>query len=296
MNDPMAKIMRLDSEKSQSLIHSAHRLTAAGKLARQHYHRTPLTRDFSAEQDAINAWPTVTVCYSGIEQAIKFLLKIQGKLKERDKYESDSHWVGALFQKLTEEEREVIRESYSIYQSLYDHIEPKTADDFLREIDKGYTTWRYFLLDGIPPPTTHCGAMLEIWFALGNIIEARVFKNRRLYHCADRFHTYLSKCIYRAWEKYTDPETGAEKATVEDLNRWFGSWDRLLISWAKVLQGHATSTSELDVLPHTEKILLESIDIARECARSDHDFSYFIYRTEEHGIVWDHQAKRFEAS
>ena len=294
MNNSMTKITRLEGDKRQSLIRPAYRLISTGKLMRQYYHGIPLGQDRVEEQNAINAWATVTVCYSGIEQAIKFLLKIQENLNEIPR-DYKHHRIGVLFQELTEEQREVVGESYSIYQSLHDYIELKTVDDFLGEIDNGYPAWRYFPLEGIPPPTTHCGTMLEIWFALTNIIEARVFKNRELYHCAHRFHTYLSKCVNKAREKYADPETGEDKATNEDLNRWSGPRDCLLNSWAKMLHGHATSTNELDVLPHTKKILLASIDIAKERAQSDQDFSYFLDRVQDPGITWNPRGKRFEA-
>ena len=49
---------------------------------------------------------------------------------------------------------------------LHDYIPPETADCFLDAIDSGYPTWRYFLLEGEMPPSTHPGAMLEIWSAL----------------------------------------------------------------------------------------------------------------------------------
>ena len=294
MNNPMAKIARLEGEKRQSLIHPAHRLISTGKLMRRYYHGIPLGQDLVEEQNAINAWATVTVCYSGIEQAIKFLLKIQKNLNEFPR-DYKHHRIGALFQELTEEQREVVRESYYIYQSLHNYIGPKTVDGFLGEIDNGYPTWRYFPLEGFPPPITHCGAMLEIWFALANIIEAIVFRNRELYHCAYRFHTYLSKCVNKAREKHADPETGEDTATTEDLNRWSGPRDCLLNSWTEMLHGHATNTNELDVLPHTKTILLASIDIAKECAQSDQDFSHFLDRAQDPGITWNHRKKRFEA-
>ena len=295
MNNPMAKITRLEGERRQSLVGPANRLTSAGELMRKYYHRLPLGQDHFEEQNAINAWITVTVCYSGIEQAIKFLLlRIQ---KNLDEIPEDywHHRIGALFQELTEEQREVVRESYSIYRSLHDYIKPETVDAFLWEIDKGYPVWRYFLLEGGKSlPTTHCGAMLEIWFALSNIIEARVFSNRELYHCARRFRTLVSRCVHEARKKYADPETGEDEATNEDMVRWSGSRGCLLNSWAKMVHGHAIRTNELDVLPHAKTVLLASIDIAKKCAQLDQDFSYFLHRAQDPGITWNHREKRFE--
>lgn len=290
MSNPMAKITRLTEEQRQGMIRPAHRLTSASKLARRYYHGIPLRQDLVEEQNALNAWATVTICYSGIEQAIKFLLKIQGSLPSNYQH----HRIGTFFQKLPKEQREVVRESYSIYQSLHNYIEPEIVDDFLSIIGDGYIVWRHFLSDGGKLPTTHCGAMLEIWSALANIIDARVGKNPGLYHCARRFHTYLSRCIYQARQKCADRETGEDIETTKDWNRWQNSHDCLLNSWANWLQQHATGTNELNMRPSTEKILLASVDLAKECAQSDQDFAYFLNRAEKHDITWDHQAQRFK--
>ena len=293
MSDPMANIKPIAGEQRNGFRRPAHRLINTGELVHRYYHSIPSQQDLFAEQDAINAWPTVTACYSGIEQAIKFLLKIEGNLNAgRDG--DEHHRIGTLFQKLAEEQRQVIRKSYRIYQSLHDYIGPKTADDFLGEIDKGYSRWRYFLLEGRKPPTTHYGAMLEVWSALANIIQARVFTNHGLYHCARRFDKYLKDCVHEAWQQHADPETGATKETAADLNRWQKSSSCLLNSWTKILRCHAASANELDVLPLTKDILLASIGRAKKRAQSDQDFAYFLERAERSGIIWNNLTKRFE--
>ena len=291
MDNPMANITPLTGEQRQNLIRPAHRIISAGKLARRYHHEILLQQDLVAEQNTINAWATVTVCYSGIEQAIKFLLRIQGNFSSEDWH----HRIGTLSQELLREEREVIRKSYSIYQSLHNYIGPKTADDFLGEIDKGYPAWRYFLLEGGQLPKTHCGAMLEIWSALADVIEARVFRNNDLCHCARRFEIYVGKYVNEARQQYAARENGGEAAEItEDLGRWMAPRGYLLNAWANMLQHGTANANELGMLPRTREILLTSIDFARKYAQSDQDFAHFLDRAERHGITWNHLAQRFE--
>lgn len=291
MGNLMASITPLAGKRRQNLILPAHRMIDARKLTHRYYHKVPLQPDLFAEQNAINVWATVTVCYSGIEQAIKFLLGVQENFSSNDLH----HRIGTLSQKLLREELEIVRKSYSIYQSLHNYIGPKTADDFLEEIDRGYPAWRYFLLEGGQLPTTHCGAMLEIWSALADVIEARVFRNNGLYHCARRFTTCLTKCVNKALQQYAVRETSGEVIEItEDLRRWVRPRSRLLNSWVHMLQHCAADANELDMLPRTKEILLASIELAKKCAQSDQDLAHFLNRAEKHDIVWSHLTQCFE--
>ena len=176
VSDGMKKIQPLDSLGKEEFFRPASRLIEAQYKQYRSYHERPIQRDMFADYDAIAAWGTVTCCYSGIEQAMKCLLQLRGAFKRKKHWH---HCIGKLFRELASEEQDVLRVSYAIYRSLHDYIPPETVDCFLNAIDDGYNTWRYFLLMGEMPPTTHPGAMLEIWSALTDILLARsVYESR----------------------------------------------------------------------------------------------------------------------
>ncbi len=82
MNDPMGAIVLLDPRKRDRFLHPASRIIETCELLHRTYHKNPVKRDVFAEYEAIAAWSTVTCCYSGIEQAMKCLLKMAGLYKK----------------------------------------------------------------------------------------------------------------------------------------------------------------------------------------------------------------------
>ena len=167
------------------------------------YNMHPVYPDLSAKYEAIAAWATVTCTYSGIEQAMKCLMQMRGTYihKSRSQGGHKHHDIGKLFQDLASDEQEVLRVSYAIYRSLHEYIPPETVDCFLDEIDDGYPTWRYFLLEGVMPPTTHPGAMVEIWSALTQLLKARAFKNHGLTTVKQRIDFRLREIHLNAAKK-----------------------------------------------------------------------------------------------
>ena len=168
MKDVIAEITPLDSVKKKSFLRLAHRLILAHRQIDLSFQAHSIQQDVIAEVDAINAWSVVTCSYSGIEQTMKCLLQMQDNYVDKRPNEGGDrhHHIGKLFKKLTNQEKSILRASFSVYRSLHDYIPRETADDFLDTIDEGYESWRYFLLEGSKvdkwPPTTHPGAMLEI--------------------------------------------------------------------------------------------------------------------------------------
>ena len=155
----MKSIEKLGDDCRDRFIHPAHRLIGAYRNTKSHYDSNPSQRDMDAEYEAVAAWMIITCCYSGIEQSMKCLLQMNGSFSKDDHFH---HNIGELFQDLTSEEKQILRTYYSVYRSLHTYIPPQSADCFLTAIDSGYAKWRYFLLEGEKPPTTHPGAMLEI--------------------------------------------------------------------------------------------------------------------------------------
>ncbi len=68
-----------------------------------------------------------------------------------------------LFGRLEDGDKQEISRAFESFVSLHDYITIRTVDDFVESVGRGYTRWRYMLLDGaqgIPP--NHIGALLEI--------------------------------------------------------------------------------------------------------------------------------------
>ena len=293
MNDGMDKITPLDSCRMEEFSRPASRLIEARVKQHRSYHERPIQRDMFAEYDAIAAWSTVTCCYSGIEQSMKCLLEMRGIIDRK------THWLGKLFRKLAPEEQHVLRFSYAIYRSLHNYILPETVEIFLDKIDQGYSqsekpvpgynTWRYFLLEGEMPPTTHPGAMLEIWSTLTDILQARVFTNHGLNSVEQRIDHHLD------WVDHIY-ETGAGQRERDDIIRWMRKSHKNvpMNAYADLFYHHAESSLDLiEVLPSTREILNTMVGIVKD-TWVDNDFDYFLRRAQMGEIVWNPDKNLFE--
>lgn len=296
MNGGMKKIIPLDSAGKERFFGPAGRLIEAQRKQYRAYHEHPIQRDMIAEHDAIAAWGTVTCCYSGIEQAMKCLLQMRGAYidKPQSKGGHRHHNIGKLFQDLASEEKDILSVSYAIYRSLHDYIPPETVDSFLQAIDDGYPTWRYFLLEGQMPPTTHPGAMLEIWSALSDLLRARIFTNHGLNSVENRIkHNLYHLGLQKAWTKHGNTDIGQRE--IDDMNRWMKRYDSVpLNAYAHLIYHQAESTlDEIEVLPSTREVLRTMVDIIKE-KWVDNDFAHFLRRAQTEEIAWNPDKNRFE--
>ena len=291
MNDGMDKIALLDSCRREEFNRPASRLIETQNMQHRTYHERPIQRDMIAEYDAIAAWGTVTCCYSGIEQAMKCLLEMRGAFKRKKHWH---HCIGKLFRELASEEQDVLRVSYAKYRSLHDYIPPETVDSFLDAIDAGYETWRYFLLEGEMPPTTHPGAMLEIWSALSDILQARVFTNHGLNSVEQRIDYYLDEKLDKAWPEHAN--SGIGQREIDDMNSWLRKSHKNVPrnAYADLFYHHAESTLDLiEVLPSTREMLNTMDGIVKD-TWVDNDFDYFLRRARMGDIVWNPDKNLFE--
>lgn len=283
MNDGMNKITPLDSLRKNEFQPPVRRLIQAQQRQHRSYHGHPVQQDMFAESNAIAAWSTVTCSYSGIEQAMKCLLRM------RDIKYPKNHYIDKLFQYLSPEEKEALRVSYGIYRSLHDYIPPETVDCFLNAIDDGYTAWRYFLLDGKVPPTTHPGTMLEIWSALKDILLARVYLNHEMYSVEQRINHHLD------WVDHIY-KVGAGQRERNDIIRWMQESHKNIIinAYIDLFFHHAESTLDLiEVLPSTREVLNRMVGIVKD-KWVDNDFSHFLSRAQMGEIVWNPDKNLFE--
>ncbi len=304
MKNVMQKINMLNDDEISKFKNPAHRIMEASEQMFRSFHANPIQRDFSSEFEAIAAWSTVTCCYSGIEQALKCLLKMQGTFIDKPAREGGHrhHDIGKLFKDLAPEEQDVLRVSYGIYRSLHDCIPPETVDCFLDGIDKGYTTWRYFLLDGRKSddwPTPHPGAMVDIWSALSNIICARVYCNHGLQTVKQRIDIHLREEHIRA-ERESDDERD-----IRHINEILGWQQRdcfLDINvYSSLLYCHGNG-KPLHVDPQSASVpeeltrlpVLKAFTRNVRQRKNDNDLSHFQHRAETSRIVWNSATVRFE--
>ena len=169
---------------------------------------------------------------------------------------------------------------------------PETVDSFLDAIDSGYPTWRYFLLEGEMPPSTHPGAMLEIWSALSDILKARVFTNHGLYSVEQRIGHNLERAQQDAWMEHVNAGIGQRE--VEGINRWMRKNLKNMNAYADLFYHHAESSLDLiEVLPSTREMLITMVGIAKD-RWIDNDFAHFLRRAQMGDVVWNPDTSLFE--
>ena len=295
----MDSIALLEPRSRDQFLYPATRIIHASVLLHRNYHEHPVKPDLLAEYEGIAAWNTVTCCYSGIEQAMKCLLKMAGHYREsRHRH----HHIGKLFKALVAEEQRVIGVSYAKYKSLHDYIPLHNVGSFLDAIDEGYQYWRYFLLEGPEegrwPPTTHAGAMLEIWSALTDILQARIVTNHGL-HTVDRrlVHYLQDKTTHEALTRHALFGNGT--AEEEDLNRWYQAYNNVAINaYADLFYRYKKDELHLLKISSATLIALQTlIDIVRyevEKEKVDNDICTFVWRAESGTIKWNTQTGLFE--
>ena len=298
MNHPLNDITPIAKEQKSTFLRPAGRIIKAQRLMHKIYHRVPIQRDFFAEHEAVVAWGSITCSYSGIEQAMKCLLKMQNT------YTKEKHWnhyIGKLFQDLVSEEQAAIRLSYQVYRSLHNYIPFETVDDFLNSIDKGYNKWRYLLLEGqksVNWPKTHPGAMLEIWSALSDILTARVFTNHGLHTIKDRIDFYLREMH---WKSGLPPNQVTDLETMNEVAAWLQNEHFVGINaYSNLFYCHKNerplyikeNNSILPIKLTIPSVLSRFIQEVKQ-RKNDSDFSYYLYRAENKNLTWNSEQSLF---
>ena len=172
----------VDSAAKRQYSDAAMRLVEVYERVESYDRAVPFHRDMMADYETIQAWPIITLCYTGIEQAAKFLLRTYGKEVKKDK-----HKLVPLFERLGNPVGSIAQHYYADCLRELEfplHMPdgpPENALTFLAIIDgeDGYSRWRYFPSEGHlenrePTKNSHV-LMLVLWAALSDIIEARVF-------------------------------------------------------------------------------------------------------------------------
>ena len=298
-------------ESSDQFSRPFARIYQAWYLENKRYQENPPQPDMFAEFTAVSAWSIVTCCYSGIEQAMKCLLQLRGTYVDESlrKGGHRHHDVSKLFRALASDEQDVVRDSYAIYRSLHEYIPPETADDFLNAIDRGYPAWRYFLLEGNDqskwPPTTHPGAMLEIWFTLCQIMRTKDGINLEIDTVNQNIRQRLWHSLKDAYdesipllERHSRDGEGLGNSELSELYSWLNGYDNNLINaCSDLIYAHAKGNVEYtirDFAPTTRVILLAFLDnVEGDESYRREEVRLFIRRAKETRIRWDQEARRF---
>ena len=172
----------------------------------------------------------------------------------------------------------------------------------MKAIDNGYPTWRYFLIEGDEernwPPTTHPGAMIEIWSALSDIIQARQFTNHGL-------QTVKQRIGFRLREVHEQVCLRVHEGNIEaivEVFRWLQSGREVEINaYADLLYRSANDdlltfeaqTADFPTVLTTSPVLRGFVDcVGRD--ETDNDLIYFVQRAKVGRIVWNACESRFE--
>ncbi len=155
------------------------------RFARSYNKSGGIVPDAAPHYDAIQAWIWVPSMYSSIEQGMKLLIK-----NHTGSHPGDGHRLSKLYKHLSDRHKEILDKTYKAFLKLHSYIPHPDLQSFLHQIDigvryeneekekdqDGYTTWRYFLLEGFPEdqgkmPKVSIAAMLEIARGIGYILE-----------------------------------------------------------------------------------------------------------------------------
>ncbi len=204
-----------------------HRLSAAHEIVNRFWQDAPdVQPDYIREYEGVQAWPWVSSTYQLLEQALKLLIAVsRGVPTPELRHEiglkgNRAHHLDRLFGELESSDSRVIRDAYRAYSALY-RLPVNNAVDFLALIGRGYTTWRYLLLEGgtdVPP--NHIGASLEIAWAAISRMKYRVF--RRPSEFPDVRRRLIAELEDALAEVCKDPNTRDPNTRVETGACWNG--------------------------------------------------------------------------
>ncbi len=172
-----ATAMPSDNHLRPAYMRTAEAISALSKMYNKSGGVAP---DMAPDYEGIQGWVWVPSAYSAIEQGLKLLIQFHtGK-------SGWGHRLSRLYEKLSEKHKETLDRTYEGYVELHSYIPLRTLKPFLDQLDVGargdggrqggYTTWRYFLLEGFPEdsarqPKVSIGAMLEVARGIRYILE-----------------------------------------------------------------------------------------------------------------------------
>ena len=262
----------------------------------------PIRGDLWSEQVVLNAWSFVTLEYSLLEQSLKALIMIRDETYDQKKMMADSHSLDTIFCRLDAKNTDAadrIRIGYRAYQSLYDYIEYATLDEFMANIDKDYTKWRYFPLQGWingTPAKTSVEATLEVSQQAIEALEAQVVKDRALRTVGHRLECAIKTLWLNCLNGPVRRGKSIDREKANLANRWlFKHEDSHINAVSKVVRRlKREGVSIRDQVEADMAPLLEDFFVSLFNEKGP-DMRQFLSRTvnDEHPLVWDRQQLLF---
>ena len=301
--------MQVDPSIVKRFEEPARRVSLAREAAKQQYDEHPPKGDLVEIVGAINAGSFICGYYMGIEQTLKLLIQMHGE--KTVPTGTDGHNLQKLHSLLTSSEQEVVADCYRVYRSLHNFdsrsVRLETSVEFFRHIGKGYTRWRYILYDTSQKsdkvPAVHLGLMLEVWRALVDLVERKVW-GKVPTTLADYLQDYINVQVIR--EAESDPEWQAAAldkiSSVEfaDIRRWIEQNGGPLKVGVDLIGHYARGTGDsLKASPLIRRVLLQAAEKAvinpNERYKNE-DIEMLLFRAghDESPLTWNPVVKVFE--
>ena len=285
------------------------RVSYAHETTQRQYDEHPPNDDMVPVASAINAWTLISGCYMGIEQTLKLLIRM------RDGTPARTHNLEKLYSSLDPSERKVVATYYRVYRSLHNFdpgsIDLDTANGFIQYIGKGYTAWRYILVETPENvPKMHLGLMLETWRALSDLVQHRICDagdqtqggpGHKYWTLADHLEDYIMT-VFRA--AYSDNEWQAasqdENSDVEfsETCDWLYHKGRPLEAGIDLFDHHVRGTGDsIQASPLLRRVLLRAADKAFSGPLPTGrraDIAMFHHRIRNGGLAWNSDQGVFE--
>ena len=211
--------------------YALHWLETALDMEKEKYATYPVKNDLVPGQVNAQAWGYVVAGYFLLEQSLKLLLHVRSNPPRM------THTLSAdLFEKLPEDDKNVLREYYCDFRSAFENPKPfpfLELDDFLINLDGGKDDkgkhvgsfdWRYFPIEeaqGGTMPTVSIEFLHEVIYAALRIIEHGVFGNFE-----PSRHTYSRRRYFERQKKYRNWLTVRMNS-----EGWNDLGDRLELVW-----------------------------------------------------------------
>lgn len=223
------------------------RLESAWKRSQAAFEKTEAGRELDLGTRIANWWMFMAAGYSGIEQSFKFIIATKKEKTIEDLLNGKespyrTHDLGFLFKKIDKKARQMLNEYYERFQSLHNHIEIATLQDFLKEVSgargKGYEKWRYALIELGPIPRSNVDCMLAIWYASVQLIEKRLYPSRAIWMPDRELLRTFEDVMQDAWDEVYVRRQSAEMSVPDDakeLDKWSESYDHPINAYAELL-------------------------------------------------------------
>ena len=244
------------------------RLSNAYEKVRRAWESTPPIRELSSSHAVSNIWPALTLSYSGIEQALKFLLARDRGISVRQLIDLpatasrapqrrfNNHDLSWLFRQLEDGVRDAVDAEFRTFLSLYSFIPHESLSDFLADISgdngDGYARWRYVLVElDSGPPRNSPDAMLAAWRCL--LLEL----SRQSEWKADfgPLHQEIDDELLRFLDEAgSEAGGGVHPDIASEVCEWFASCPNRLSGFASVLD-HCRNEGRVGIASASEPFL-----------------------------------------